>query len=83
MLWYIIRHRSSYVVVIPMRGLSAVVRLDSLGNAKASKVGWAKGESHASFSVSYNPNDNLNKSFRTWGFSGWAYCKKGIFKCIR
>lgn len=30
-----------------MRGLSAVVRLDSKGIAKASKVGWAAGESHA------------------------------------
>lgn len=30
-----------------MRGLSAVVRPDDLGIAKASKVGWAAGESHA------------------------------------
>ena len=37
-------HRDYY---IPLRGLSAVVRLDDLGNAKASKVGWAAGESHA------------------------------------
>ena len=35
--------------IYPMRGLSSVVRPDDLGIAKASKVGWAAGESHAFF----------------------------------
>jgi hypothetical protein len=41
---------------LPMHGIDiyhawafCVVRLDDLGNAKASKVGWAKRESHAPF----------------------------------